>query len=397
MEFTKVQLKTLIYNHIKNKENGLNDILEMTLNAMMRAERNEELADQGSFNKANGYRPGRVYGNGQILELRIPRDRNGQFYPKVLTLLRQQQSETDRFVSALYAQGLTQSQLGDVFEQLYGRHYSSSSIGRMIEWMRNDVEHWRQRPLDQRYPVIFIDCLYVKVRRDTVQNEAFYVILAVNEQGTREVIAIDSLPTESATGWRELFTGLRARGLQDIGLIVADGLSGLDAAVAHVWPRTPLQWCVTHIKRQTLSKVRYDDRSELAEDLRDVFKTGYNDDSAEHGWTRWQSLCIKWKAKYPAFSRIHNNPLYRNGFTYLDFDHRVHAMIYTTNWIERLNRDFRRVLRMRASMPGEQSVITLIGKVAMDKKAYHRKIPRIQLDKKLFPAEDMEAKIHEHD
>ena len=109
----------------------------------------------------------RVYGNGQILELRIPRDRNGQFYPKVLTLLRQQQSETDRFVSALYAQGLTQSQLGDVFEQLYGRHYSSSSIGRMIEWMRNDVEHWRQRPLDQRYPVIFIDCLYVAYSGDT--------------------------------------------------------------------------------------------------------------------------------------------------------------------------------------------------------------------------------------
>jgi len=299
-------------------------------------------------------------------------------------------------VSALYAQGLTQSQLGDVFEQLYGRHYSSSSIGRMIEWMRSDVEHWRQRPLDQRYPVIFIDCLYVKVRRDTVQNEAFYVILGVNEQGTREVIAI-SLPTESATGWRELFTGLRARGLQDIGLIVADGLSGLDAAVAHVWPRTPLQWCVTHIKRQTLSKVRYDDRSELAEDLRDVFKTGYNDDSAEHGWNRWKSLCIKWKANYPAFSRIHNNPLYRNGFTYLDFDHRVHSMIYTTNWIERLNRDFRRVLRMRASMPGEQSVITRIGKVAMDKKAYHRKIPRIQLDNQLFPAKNMEAKIQEHD
>jgi putative transposase len=90
MEFTKVQLRTLIYNHIKNKENGLNDILELTLNAMMQAERREELAEQGTFNKANGYRPGRVYGNGKVLELRIPRDRNGTFYPKVLTLLRNQ-------------------------------------------------------------------------------------------------------------------------------------------------------------------------------------------------------------------------------------------------------------------------------------------------------------------
>lgn len=397
MEFTKVQLKTLIYNHIKNKEHGLNDVLEMTLNAMMRAERREELAEQGSFNKANGYRPGRIYGNGQVLELRIPRDRNGQFFPKVLTLLRNQQEETDRFVSALYAQGLTQSQLGDVFEQLYGRHYSSSSIGRMIQWMRDDVEQWRNRPLEARYPALYIDCLHVKVRRDTVQNEAFYVILAVNQDGSREVIAIESLPSESATGWRDLFTSLHARGLKQVGLVVADGLSGLDAAVSHVWPRTPMQWCVTHIKRQTLSKVRYDDRSELAEDLRDVFKTGYNDDDGHKGWERWQTLCNKWKGKYRAFSRMHNNSLYRNGFTYLDFDHRVHAMIYTTNWIERLNRDFRRVLRMRASMPGEQAVITLIGKVAMDKKAYRRKIPRIQLDNRLFPQEDRaQIKIHEH-
>lgn len=392
MEFTKLQLKTLIYNHIKNKDHGLNDILEMTLNAMMRAERREELADQGSYNKANGYRPGRVYGNGQILELRIPRDRNGQFYPKVLTLLRQQQSETDRFVSALYAQGLTQSQVGEVFEQLYGRHYSSSSIGRMIQWMRDDVEEWRRRPLEQRYPVIFIDCLHVKVRRDTVQNEAFYVILAVNEQGSREVIAIESLPTESATGWQGLFNELRQRGLEHVGLVVADGLTGLEDAVTQVWPGTPLQWCVTHIKRQTLSKVRHDDRSELAEDLRAVFKTGDHDDSSQKGWLRWQALCGKWGDKYLAFSRMKGNANYRNGFTYLDFDHRVHSMIYTTNWIERLNRDFRRVLRMRASMPGEQSVITLIGKVAMDKKAYQRKIPRIQLDNRLFPTQSKSEK-----
>jgi putative transposase len=385
MEFTKVQLRTLIYNHIKNKENGLNDILELTLNAMMQAERREELAEQGTFNKANGYRPGRVYGNGKVLELRIPRDRNGTFYPKVLTLLRNQQEEIDRFVSALYVKGLTLAQVGETFEECYGRHYSSSSIGRMIQWMHEDIAQWRVRPLERRYPVIFIDCIHVKVRRDTVHNEAFYVILAVNEQGTREVIGIESLPTESATGWQELFGQLRDRGLHDIGLIVADGLSGLDAAVAQMWPRTPLQWCVTHIKRQVLGKVRHDDRRELAEDLRQVFQTGAREDSSEHGWKRWQALCEKWQDKYRTFSRLKNRPQYRNGFTYLDFDYRVHAMIYTTNWIERLNRDFRRVLRMRGSMPSEDAVMTLMGKVSVDKRAYHRKIPRLDLDKDLFP------------
>ena len=394
MQITKVQLRTLIDNHIRNKDKGLNDVLEMTLNSMMSAERREVLADQGGFNKANGYRPGRVYGNGQILELRIPRDRNGQFHPKVLTLLRTQQAETDRLVSALYAQGLTQSQVGQIFEELYGRQYSSSSIGRMIQWMRDDVRQWRQRPLEAYYPVLFVDCLHVKVRRDTVATEAFYVILAVNEQGQREVIGIESLPTESATGWEELFQQLKARGVHNVGLLVADGLKGLNEAVAKVWPKTPLQWCVTHIKRRVLSKVRTEDRQELAEDLRNVFTTGILDDTADKGWDRWLTLCQKWKPKYGSFSRMQNQLAYRNGFTYMDFDHRIHSMIYTTNWIERLNRDFRRVLRMRSSMPGEESVITLIGKVAMDKKAYHRKLPRIHLDKELFPNRVKARKRH---
>ena len=163
MKFTKVQLQTLIGNHLQ-RENGLNEVLEMTLNGLMKAERREHLHGQTS-NKANGFRPGRVYGKGKLLELRIPRDRNGEFYPKVLALLRAQQEETDRMVSALYGQGLTQAQVGEVFEQLYGRHYSPSSVSRMIDWMRQEVSGWLDRPLERYYPVIFIDAIHVKVRR----------------------------------------------------------------------------------------------------------------------------------------------------------------------------------------------------------------------------------------
>lgn len=110
--------------------------------------------------------------------------------------------------------------------------------------MRDDVEQWCNSPLEARYPALYVDCLHVKVRRDTVQNEAFYVILAVNQDGSREVIAIESLPSESAMGWRDLFASLHARGLKQVGLVVADRLSGLDAAVSHVWPRSPMQWCL---------------------------------------------------------------------------------------------------------------------------------------------------------
>ena len=134
MIVSKVLLRDLISNHIQ-QENGLNEVLQMTLNAMMVHERAAHL-EAAEGNKANGYRPGRAYGHGKLLELRIPRDRNGEFYPKVLALLRSQQAETDKLVSALYAQGLSQNQVGEVFQRLYGRHYSSSQIGRMIDWMR---------------------------------------------------------------------------------------------------------------------------------------------------------------------------------------------------------------------------------------------------------------------
>ncbi|SHF22237.1 Transposase, Mutator family [Fodinibius roseus] len=152
MKISNLQLRTLIGNHLK-QENGLNEVLEMTLNALMKAERSEHLNGQ-TGNKANGFRPGRVYGKGKLPELRIPRDRNGNFYPKVLALLRAQQEETDRMVSALYGQGLTQAQVGQVFEELYGRHYSPSSVSRGTRWMRQEVSEWLERPLETYYPVM---------------------------------------------------------------------------------------------------------------------------------------------------------------------------------------------------------------------------------------------------
>lgn len=382
MEITKVQLKTLIGNHL-SRENGLHEVMEMMLNAMMKSERSAQL-EQLQANKANGYRYGKAYGNGRILELRIPRDRNGEFYPKVLALLRSQQAEIDQLVSSLYGQGLTQSQIGKVFGELYGRQYSPATISRMIDWMREDVTEWLERPLEARYPVVFIDAIHIKVRRDTVQNEAFYVILGVTPERHREVLGIVSFPSESAGGWKMALEGLRQRGLKHIGLLVADGITGLDSAVGEIFPGTPLQWCVTHIKRGVLKRVRSSDKPELGEDLRQVFRTDNPEDNPDQGWQRWQSMCRKWAKSYPGIGKLAKDCRYQNGFTYLAFDYRIRSMIYTTNWIERLNKSFRRVLKMRNSMPGEESVLVLLGRVAMDQPAYERKLPKLNYEKRLF-------------
>ena len=385
MKFTKEQISEIMCKH-SERENGLHDLLEIMLESMMVAERGEYLRTAGEGNKGNGYRLGHTYGQGRKLEFKIPRDRYGNFHPRILAVLKNQEEECDRLAGALYSKGLTQSQVGDIFDEIYGEHYSKSSISRMIQYMREDVSKWLDRPLERYYPIVFIDCVFIKVRRArSCSAEAFYVIMAVKEDKTREVLGIYNNPEESASGWGEMLKKIKGRGVEKIGLIVADGLKGLDTAVGDPFPNVPLQRCTTHLKRNLLGKVKHGDKMSLSEDLRDVFRTGDRSYTRDDAWRKWQGLCDKWGASYRSFKTMRDDLYYMDYFTYLDYDSRIQSMIYTTNWIERLQKDFRRVTRMRGAMPNDESVLTLMGKTAMDKDSYGRQLPRIDCDKMLFP------------
>ena len=384
MLLTKEQISEQMRKHAE-KKNGLLDLMEIMLESMMVAERGEFLTENPG-NKGNGYRPGHSYGQGKKLEFRIPRDRYGNFHPQILAILRDQEEECDRLAGVLYTKGLTQEQVSDVFDQIYGQHYSKSSISRMVECVRAQVNEWLERGLEEYYPVVFVDCVHIKIhRKRSVASEAFYVALAVTEEGTREVIYIGNMPVESAMGWGEIFDSLKDRGLQRVGLMVADGIKGLDTVVGEKFPSTPLQRCVTHLKRNMFAKVRHGDKAALAADLRDIFRTGQRDYTVETAWSKWQDMCDRWGKDYLSIKRLRDNPDYKAYLTYLNYAPEIQGMIYTTNWIERLNRDFRRVTRMRTAMPNEESVLTLMGSVAMDHKAFDRALPNIAVDKKLFP------------
>jgi transposase-like protein len=387
MDFTKEQLSDVFVKHIE-RERGLQELMELMIESMMQAERRDFL-DAKPGNKGNGFRQGKSYGHGRVLEFKIPRDRYGNFHPTILAILRDQEVECEQLASSLYCKGLTQSQVGEVFGDVYGKHYSKASISRMIEYLRADVEVWLTRSLEEYYPIILVDAIHIKVhRKRSVENEAFYVVMGVKEDKTREVLGIFNRPSESATGWGEMFLALQDRGVKNIGLLVADGIKYLEDALAQVYPETPLQKCVTHLKRNMLCKVRHGDKGELADDLREVFLTGERNYTSELGWQAWQSLCAKWGKDYRSIKKMGNDLTYKYYFTYLNYHPKIQSMIYTTNWIERLNRDFRRVLRMRGAMPSEESVIVLMAKTAMDKTAYHRALPRMDLDTKLFPEDN---------
>lgn len=383
MQLHKDQLLEAILQAVK-QDDPLNELMKLTFEALMRIERSMFLEDQPFKNKANGFRLGKHYGNGKQIEFKIPRDRLGVFYPHLLTVLKDEQIEKDELASVLYTKGLTQMEIGDVFEKIYGKHYSKASISRMIEGLRQEVDVWLKRPLECYYPVVYIDAVHVKVHRNkSVETEAFYVVLGVKSDFTREVLTIESIPQESATGWKDILERLKKQGLNKVELFVADGLTGLETAIATTYSMANFQKCVTHLKRQVLSRVRSTDKVELAEDLKEVFQMDNTEDTKSNGFQRWLDMCKKWSnKKYSYFKNIQNKAEYQYYFTYLEYHPSVRRMIYTTNWIERLNKDFRRVLRMRSAMPDDESVIVLMAGAVMNKEAYNYPVTLFQKEKK---------------
>ena len=182
----------------------------------------------------------------------------------------------------------------------------------------------------------------------------------MREDKTWEILGIFNKPAESALSWGEMLNGLYERGVGRIGLICADGLKGLEDGISEVFPGTKLQRCTTHLKRNIISDVRIGDKGEVTEDLRQVFRTGDRNYTGEQAWDEWQRFCAKWGKYYRNIRKRGEDASYKAYFTYLNYDHRIQSMIYTTNWIERLQKDFRRVTRMRGAMPADEVTDKLI-------------------------------------
>lgn len=387
IDLTDDQLQDIIQS-VLNKEEGLNELLEHILNALMKIERTHWMEDQaGSANKANGYRPGQAIGHGRKLSLRIPRDRLGNFQPVLWAMLRDQHEEVRRMCFELYGKGLTTSEVGQITEKIYGQAYSSSAISSFNQQLAEQIHAWRERPLAGRYPVILIDAIHKKVRRGHVSSEAFYVVMGLTEAMQREVLAIGNIPSESAAGWDELLESLKNRGLRQTDLVVADGLPGLDQVIHKAFPEARHQKCVTHLKRGILTKVKAADKDLVAEELRDVFLTGQRSYTRKQAMQRFNRFATRWGETYRSIKRLANDESMEYYFTYLDFDRRIQSMIYTTNWIERLNKKFRRSLKIRNALPSVESALLLLAKVAIDTEetTYQFPIYNFKFDQTLFP------------
>ncbi len=366
IKLTKNQLQNAINDHIL-QEKGLNEIFGMVVNSLMYAERQTFLEDsENKENKGNGYRTAQRAGIGSKLELKIPRDRLGVFKPVILGLLNQQEEKIEELCFELYGKGLTTRQIEGVIEKIYGSNYSKSSISRITTDFHSLIESWLNRDLDDYYSVIYIDAIHQKIRRDTVATEAFYVLLGVKEDNTREVLGVVNLPQESAIGWLEVLYGIQKRGVRQVGLFVFDGLKGLGDSIGKVYSSSLQQKCIIHYGRNLYKELRKNDRDLFAKEFKDIFRPDDPNYTIEQAMNNLENLGKKWGKNYKKIETMTCKANTINLFTYLNFDYRIRRMIYSTNWIERLNKSFRRTLNMRNALPSPESAITLIGYVAME-------------------------------
>jgi putative transposase len=189
------------------------------------------------------------------MELSVPRTRFGSFNPVLLKVLKDQQAEMERLSFSLYTAGLTKEQIGDIFDDIYGKHSSKQRTSQMMDFAREEIQAWLERRLYEHYPILYIDCTFVAVRRDAmVRKEALYTVFGLRPDRTREVLSVVNAPTESSSSWHDIVKQLHQRGVRQIGLVVSDGLNGIEDAIAVVYGSVAHQLCVVSIRAQGASQ-----------------------------------------------------------------------------------------------------------------------------------------------
>ena len=250
-------------------------------------------------------------------------------------------------------------------------------VSRLSGGYYEEIQEWLARRRSSHYLAVYIDATFCSTRRDgSVSKEAYYTMLGLLPDGSREVLTVVNHPTEGAIAWEMELEALKERGVEQIDLIVSDALSGIENAVCSAFPTALHRLCVVHFKRKVLNTVSTKDKAEVGEELKALFPVEHTDITPLAAYENLRTFARRWGKKYPSLAQLdrERNTAY---FTYLRFPENVRRMIYSTNWVERLNRCYKRTLLMRGAMPSPDSVVYLLGSVAKEKTegTYARRLP----------------------
>ena len=315
-------------------------------------------AGRDGGNSRNGRRSKTLLTEAGPVEISVPRDRDGSFEPRIVAKRQRRLTGVDDLVISLSAKGLTHGEISAHLAEVYGAEVSKQTISTITDRVLEGMGEWQNRSLDPVYPVIFIDCVNVKIRDGQVANRPIYVALAVTVDGTREILGLwagEHGDGEGAKYWLRVLTEIKNRGVADCCIVVCDGLKGLPDAVAAVWPQTVVQTCIVHLLRNSFRYASKKDWSQIAKDLKPV----YTAPSEAAALDRFADFSGKWEKRYPAIIGLWTNA-WAEFVPFLQFDNEIRTVICTTNAIESINARIRRAVNARGHFPTEQAALKCV-------------------------------------
>ena len=328
-------------------------ILERALEAEMQNHLGYERYNRSDIDNArNGsYQKNLITNNGQI-ELTVPRDRRGEFEPVIVKKKQSRIDGLDQKIISLYAKGMSISDIKIQLEELYGAEVSESLISRVTDDVIDEVKAWQTRALEAVYPIVFFDCLVVKVRQDKrIINKSVYIALGIDLSGHKDILGLWISDNEGAKFWLNNLTEMKNRGLLDILIACTDNLTGMSDAISAVYPKCEHQLCIVHQIRNSLKFVSYKDRKKLAADLKPIYQA-ITEEEAQEALERFEA---KWGKNYPQIAKSwYNN--WDNLMIFLQYPEAIRRIIYTTNAIESLNNQLRKVTKNKRVFPSDESV-----------------------------------------
>jgi len=310
----------------------------------------------GAANQRNGSTPKTLITEHGKVPIDAPRDRDGSFAPQIVRKRQRRFVGFDDKILALYSRGLSTRDIEAHLQEIYGVKVGRDLISRVTDGVMEDVREWGNRPLEDVYPIVFLDCMVLKIREGgSVQRRALYLALGVTLDGDRDVLGMWFQETEGAKFWMQVLQDLKTRGVRDILIACVDGLTGFPDAIEAIFPQTTVQTCIVHLIRNSLKYVPRREREQVARDLKPI----YTAKDADQAQAELEAFDEKWGARFPVITQAWLNA-WEHVTPFLAFPEEVRRVIYTTNAIEALNRQLRKAIKTKGSFPTEDAARKLV-------------------------------------
>ncbi|HAA25516.1 MAG TPA: IS256 family transposase [Ruminiclostridium sp.] len=339
----------------------LQEMLEAEMDCHLGYSKND-VSNKSIDNSRNGYTPKTVRSELGPVEIDIPRDRKGKFEPKIVPKYKRDVSGIEEKVISLYARGMSTRDIHEQIKELYGVEISAEMVSKITERLLPEIREWQNRPLEAVYAFVFLDAIHYKIREDGhVLNRAAYVVIGVDIDGNKDILGIWIGENESSKFWLGVLNELKSRGVEEILLFSVDGLTGLKEAIEAVYPNAMIQRCIIHQLRNSFKYVSYKNIKEFSRDFKSVY-TAVNEDEALENLYK---LKEKWGKQYPyAFRSWENN--WEVICPFFKFPLEIRKIVYTTNIIEGLHRQFRKVTKTKTVFPSDTSLEKMLYLASMN-------------------------------